>query len=314
MSDWSIRRVLAWTTEDFKGRGLGSPRLDAELLIAEVLGLDRVRMYMDLDRPLADEELAAIRALVVRRRAREPVAYILGRRGFYGRDFVVGPAVLVPRPETELVVERALALGGAEARVLDLCTGSGAIGLTLAAERPAWTVDLTDVSAEALAVARQNAEALGVEDRTRLLEGDLFAAVPEGARYDLVVANPPYIAAREVPELAPEVRDHEPRLALVSGESGFELHARLLEGVGAVLADGGAVLIEVGAGQAEELARRFREAGWAHAVTHPDLAGIGRVVEVAHVAPPPPPPRPVPEDDATEDDAHELPQGHLEEE
>lgn len=271
--------MLAWTTKDFAQRGIESARLDAELLIADALSLDRVRLYMDLDRPLVEAERARIRERIKRRRAREPVAYIIGRKAFWGRDFEVGPAVLVPRPDTEVLVERALELIEGAARVVDLCTGSGAIGLTLAAERPEAEVDLTDVSAEALAVARANAERFGVAERVRFLEGDLFDALEPGARYDLIVCNPPYVAASEVEELVPEVAEHEPRLALVSGETGFEVHERLVRGAREWLVPGGAILVEVGAGQGAELEERFLAAGMTRARRFADLAGIDRVVE-----------------------------------
>lgn len=280
MSAWSIRRVVAWSAEDFAGRGIESPRLDAELLVAEALGIDRVRLYMDLDRPLDDAELAAIRALVKRRRAREPVAYILGRREFWGRTFVVGPAVLVPRPDTETLIERALELLPVDAavRVLDLCTGSGAIGITLAAERPNAAVECADLSEDALAIARENAARLGVT--VACVAGDLFA--PLSGRYALIACNPPYVAAGELAELAPEVRGHEPALALVSGPTGFEIHDRLVAEAGDRLEDGGTILVEVGEGQATELARRFAAAPWVAAtLVHRDLAGIERVVEAS---------------------------------
>jgi release factor glutamine methyltransferase len=280
---WTIRRVLAWTAKDFAGRGIESARLDAELLVSAALGLDRVRLYMDLERPLVEEERARIRELVKRRRAREPVAYILGAREFWSRRFEVTPAVLVPRPETETIVERALELlpPDASGRVLDPCTGSGALGLTLAAERPGLAVDLTDLSPEALSVARRNAEALGVADRARFFEGDLFAPLPRDARYELIVCNPPYVPEADVETLEPEVRDHEPRQALVPGPTGFEIHHRLVDEAGAFLEPGGTLLVEVGAGQAEELAAAFRAAPWTeHALWLEDLSGVPRVVEV----------------------------------
>lgn len=278
-----MRRVLAWTTADFAQRGIDSPRLDAELLVAEALGVDRVRLYMDLDRPLDDAERAAIRALVARRRQREPVAYILGRREFWSRSFTVGPAVLVPRPDTEALVERALELlpEGTTARALDLCAGSGAIGVTLAAERPSLRVELADVSEDALAIARENATRHGVE--VGVHAGDLFAPV-EG-RFALVACNPPYVAAHELAELAPDVRAHEPTLALVSGPTGYEIHDRLVAEAGDFLEDGGTLLVEVGEGQAQELARRLREAPWVEAVrVHRDLGGVERVVEASRRA------------------------------
>lgn len=287
MDRWTIRRVLAWMSEDFAERGIESARLDAELLVGMALSLDRVRLYMDLDRPLQPDELKAIRELVKRRREREPVAYILGRREFWSRPFEVSPAVLIPRPETETLVERALELlvPDADGRALDLCTGSGAIGVTLAAERPGIEVDLTDRSAEALAVARRNAERLGVSARVRFFEGDLFAPLPRDARYRLVVCNPPYVSAEEHEDLAPDVRDHEPREALVPGPTGTEILDRLVTETERFLEPGGTLLVEVGAGQAEALAEAFRAEPWVEAALWmEDLSGIPRAVEVRAAA------------------------------
>ena len=277
---WTIRRVLAWTAEDFAGRGIDTSRLDAELLVAHALGLGRVQLYMDLDRPLTDAEREAIRALVMRRRKREPIAYIVGKKEFWGRSFAVTPAVLVPRPDSEALIERALEVVSDDARVLDLCTGSGILGITIAAERPGVHADLTDLSPDALAVARQNAEALGVIDRVRLLSGDLFAALEGDERYSLITANPPYIPEDEVAGLAPDVRDHEPHLALAGGADGFVVHRRIIEEAPRFLSPGGTLLMEVGAGQAPELERRIVAQGWAeHTARYRDLGGIERVVE-----------------------------------
>jgi release factor glutamine methyltransferase len=281
MSDaWTIRRVLSWTAEDFAARGIETARLDAELLVAHALGLGRVQLYMDLDRPLTDVEREAIRALVMRRRKREPIAYIVGKKEFWGRSFSVSPAVLVPRPDSETLIERALEVVAPDAVVLDLCTGSGILGITIAAERPAVHVDLTDLSPDALAVAQQNAEALGVIDRVRLLEGDLFGALSGEERYSLITANPPYIPEGERPGLAPDVRDHEPHLALFAGADGFAVHRRLIADAPRFLSPGGTLLIEVGAGQAPELERLIVASGWAdHTARHRDLGGIERIVE-----------------------------------
>lgn len=282
--EWTIRRVLAWSAKDFAERGIESARLDAELLIAHALGIDRVRLYMDLDRPLNDAERAAIRELVARRRAREPIAYIVGKKEFYGRTFEVSPAVLVPRPDTEAIVERALELieENAGGPLLDLCTGSGAIGLTLAAERASLRVDLADLSPAALEVARRNAQALGVIDRVRLFEGDLFTPI-EG-RYALIACNPPYVPESDRASVSPEVRDHEPAIAIFAGD-GFEIHRRVIAGARDHLLDGGALLIEVGAGQALALERELAACGWvASTARHRDLGGIERVVEARATA------------------------------
>lgn len=280
-AQWTIRRVVRFCTDDFAQKGLPSPRLDAELVVAHALGLDRVRLYMDLDRPLSKDELAKVRELIVRRRKREPIAYILGSREFYGRRFQVSPAVLVPRPDTETLIERALAIVGEEsnARVLDLCTGSGCIAITLAAERAGIAVDATDLSAAALAVARTNAGALGVAERVSFHEGDLFGAVPADARCALVVSNPPYLAQSELAGLDADVRAYEPHMALSAGSDALAFYRRIASEVSRWLEPGGTVLVEVGAGQAPEVERLFAAAGLLDVRTHADLGGHGRVVE-----------------------------------
>jgi release factor glutamine methyltransferase len=277
---WTIRRVVQWTAQDFAARGLDSPRLDAELLVAHALQIDRVRLYMDLDRPLVPDELAAIRALVIRRRKREPLAYVIGTREFFGRSFAVTPAVLVPRPETETLVERALELlpPDAEGPVLDVGTGSGCIALTLAAERRALQMDATDLAEAALAVAARNAERLGVAARVRFYCGDLFAALPEPRRYALVVSNPPYISLNERPALAPELA-REPEEALFAGEDGLAIIRRLVAEAPSYLAPGGTLLVEIGAGQGEAVLALLRAAGFEDPVIHKDLGGRERVAE-----------------------------------
>jgi release factor glutamine methyltransferase len=283
---WTIRRLLTWMTQDFKSLELGTPRLDAEVLISHVLGVDRVRLYMDLDRPLSPPELAAVRELLVRRRKREPVAYLTGKREFYRRDFKVTSAVLIPRPDTETLIERACVLLPADEprSVLDLCTGSGAIAVTLAAERPLATVLATDISAAALEVAAENARKHDVEARVELRLGDLFAAVPSGMRFDLVVANPPYIREDELPLLAAELQ-HEPQLALTSGVAGLDVIERLCADVHQFLLPGGAALFEIGAGQAEQVSQLLAANPQLCDVTsHRDLGGIERVVEARAIS------------------------------
>jgi len=279
---WTTRRLIAWIADDLTARGMSSPRLDAELLAAHALKCDRVKLYMDMDRPWADAELVAVRELLKRRRAFEPIAYIRGEREFYGRRFVVDRRVLIPRPDTETLVERALTLLPSDQplRVLDLCTGSGAIGVTLAAERPLAEVDVTDVSADALAVAGGNAAALGVAARVRCLVGDLFDAVPADARYNLIACNPPYIAEATRSGLARDILDHEPALALFADDAGLAFYKRLASQLSVHLESGGSVLLEVGAGQAEAvIAMLCAQSDLADVISHVDLGGIERVVE-----------------------------------
>jgi release factor glutamine methyltransferase len=283
---WTIRGVVRWSADDFAARGIESARLDAELLVAHALELDRVKLYMDLDRPLTPDELARIRALVTRRRKREPIAYILGRREFFGRSFEVTPAVLVPRPETETLIERALELlpEDAAASALDLCTGSGCIAITLAAERPALEIDATDLSADALAVAARNAVALGVAERVRMHQGDLFGALPQPREHALIACNPPYIAEGERASLPPDVALHEPGLALFAGEDGLGVLRRLCADAPRWLAPGASILIEVGEGQASAVIALLERAGLEGGRAHRDLAGRERIVEARRPA------------------------------
>lgn len=274
---WTIGRVLGWTTDYFKRKGIDSPRLTAELLLGHVLGCERVRLYMEFDRPLNKDELAGYRGLVERRATGEPTFYLLGAKDFYGRSFKVDSRVLVPRPETEHVVEEALKRLAPDAAgtVLELCVGSGCLGLTLLAERPELRLVAVDLSADALAVARENAAALGLSDRAELLEGDLFAPVA-GRSFAMIVANPPYVARGDIDGLAAEVR-REPRLALDGGPDGLEIIRRLVAAAPAFLAPGGWLLMEIGEGQGAALLALLAAAGLIDAAILDDLAGLERV-------------------------------------
>ncbi len=264
----------------FAGRGVASARLDAELLLAHVLATDRVGVYLRFDRPLGRVEVDAYRGLVKRRGEGEPVAHLLGRREFWSRSFMVTPDVLVPRPETELVVEQALA--GIDARdrvmrILDLGTGSGALAIALALELPNATVTAVDLSPAAAAVAEQNAAALGVAARVRVVVSDWTAALAADERFDLVVSNPPYVASGDLAGLPVEVR-REPVLALDGGPDGLAAYRRIADEVARVVAPGGSLLCEVGAGQAPAVAELLAGAGFAAIARFADLAGIERVV------------------------------------
>jgi release factor glutamine methyltransferase len=278
---WTIESLLRWAMDDFRTRGIESPRLDAEVLLAKALGTTRIQLIVDGKRPLSPDELGRMREMVRRRRAREPVAYILGEREFYGRTFRVDHRVLVPRPDTETLIDVALTRTRARSmslRVLDLCTGSGCVAITLGRERPTSSVFGGDVSPGALAVARDNALRLGAYN-VAWRQGDLYAAVSEPARFDLVTANPPYIAVADFPTLMADVRDHEPRLALDGGDDGLALLRRVVDGAPARLASTGGVLaVEVGAGQAAAVVELFERAGLAGIEVQRDHARIERVV------------------------------------
>lgn len=265
-----------------------SPRLDAELLLAKALGVARVDLLREPARALTADEAADFGSLLRRRLAREPVAYILGHRAFRTIELEVTPAVLIPRPDTETLVDfaleelRALPLVGADAEgeplAIDVGTGSGCIALALAAEDPFVRVVATDIDPDALAVARGNAARLGLARRVEFVLSDLFHDVGERV-FDLVVSNPPYIPADEYVALEPNVRDHEPRLALYGGVDGLDFYRRLAPGAALLLRPGGLLAVEVGAGQAEAVAGIIQAAGaFGTPATRDDLAGVPRVV------------------------------------
>jgi release factor glutamine methyltransferase len=274
---WTVLKLLRWTADYFSGRGIDAPRLTAELLLADTLDLDRVGLYVNFERPLQGDELAAFRERVKRRAGREPLAYILGHAEFWSLPLKVTPAVLIPRPDTELLVEAALPrLTAGPRQVLDIGTGSGALAIALAHECPACLVTAIDVSPAALAVALENAHLNRVADRIVLLQQDLVR-LPAGP-FDLIVANPPYIPSGELATLMPEVRDFEPSLALDGGPDGLAADRAITAQAGTVLAAGGWLLVEVGAGQAAAVQALFAAVGLTDLFVSRDLAGIERVV------------------------------------
>ena len=274
----TIANALVRATAQLQREGdAASAMLDAQLLLAHALSLPRSALLArDADR-LQPGHAAALEQLLLRRARGEPLAYITGRKEFWSLSLRVTPDVLVPRPETELLVERALELQPAhEARVADLGTGSGAIALALASERPRWRITATDQSAAALAVAESNARALGLAN-VRFVGGNWFEPLG-GERFDLIASNPPYIAAGDRALAAAALR-HEPTLALASGATGLEALASLVGGAGAHLATDGWLLLEHGAGQQREVADLLVAQGFRHVRCHADLAGLPRMTE-----------------------------------
>lgn len=290
--DWNIAKILHWSTDYFQKKSVDAPRLNAELLLGRALGLSRVQLYVQFDRPLTEAELAAFKELVQRRAAREPLAYILGEREFYSLRFEVSPAVLVPRPETEELVERGLEhlrrLNLAEPKILDVATGTGCIPIALLKNLPGARALAFDLSEEALALAQRNAAALGVAERAAWLRHDLFQPWPESLRgpFDLITANPPYVAESEWATLEPEVREREPKLALVPGPTGLEAYAALLPQLPARLAEEGLALLEIGMTQGPallEMAKEFCTDLKARIL--PDLSGRDRFLELGRHLP-----------------------------
>lgn len=272
----TIAEVLQRSTSWLEGRGSDTPRLDAEILIGHALGLQRIALYTEGERPLTPDELAACRALVARRGEMEPVAHITGARSFGRLDLEVTPDVLVPRPDTEVIVDVLVEMAPQGARIVDWGTGSGAIALSVADLRPDVTVVGLERSPAALAVAQRNLAANpALAERVRLMASDGMTAVAD-ARFDVVVSNPPYLVPADL-ERYPALR-HEPEEALVSGPLGTEDHQRVIAEAGAVLDPGGLVVLEVGEGQSDAVGALLAAAGFVHPGVRPDLAGIPRAV------------------------------------
>lgn len=272
----NLRELLAEGTVGLARAGIAEPRLTAELLLAHALGRERSYLFAH---PEEDTDAAALprwRAALAARAAGTPLQYITGEQEFYGRRFAVSPAVLIPRPETEMVVAAALERMPPDAavRVLDVGTGSGCIAVTLAMERPRAQVVAADVSAAALGVARENARRLGA--KVAFVQTDLLAGI--AGPFDLIVSNPPYVAEGELAALQPEVRDHEPRVALVSGPHGHEIYQSLIPQAHAVLVPGGWLVLEMGYTSAQTVAPLLTASGWTDVATQTDSLGWQRVL------------------------------------
>lgn len=275
---WTIGALLQWTQQYFAGKGIDSPRLDAEILLAHVLHKERIYLYAHYDEPMNGEELAAYRAMVKKRADRLSVAHILGTKAFMGLDFKVSEDVLIPRPETEMLVETVVAAAeGTAPAILDIGTGSGAIILSLLHYLPQATGTGVDISPKALAIAAENGRTLGLDGRVTWIESDLFTKVPQGT-CDWLVSNPPYLTKGDMERLQPEVR-HDPALALYGGDDGLEFYRRIAADSPAYVKAGGHCAVEIGAGQAEDVTAIFcRHGAYDHEQTVKDYGGIDRVL------------------------------------
>lgn len=273
---WTTLKILTWTKEYLAAKGIENARREAEWLLCAATGLDRVGLYLNFEKPLNEAELATYRAMVARRARREPLQHILGTQEFFGLEFEVSPDVLIPRHDTETLIEEALARKPDARSILDIGTGSGCIAVALAGQLPGAAVTAIDISEAALVVARRNADNNGVN--IEFLHGSLFAPFA-GRSFDLIVSNPPYIPSADIEGLEPEVRDGEPRGALDGGADGLDIYRTLIPAAALYLNPGGWLLVELGAGQAPAVARMFRECGcYAEPVIAADPAGIERVV------------------------------------
>jgi len=279
-----LLQVIQRSTEFLARKGVDSPRLQSELLLAHSLGMARMQLYLDFERALTEAELAACRELVKRRGKREPLQQILGTACFCGSEIAVNRHVLVPRPETELLAELGwqflCSLSEAPA-ALDFGTGSGCLALALAVKCPAARVHALDASAESLALAHQNATRLGVAERIQFLRTDGFSGLPGGVRFHLIIGNPPYIPTAEIDRLQPEVRDYEPRQALDGGSDGLDFYRRLSVEARPFLAADGRLMLEFGDGQAETICRIFEQQNWIVERVVQDYTGRSRIVIAA---------------------------------
>ena len=273
----NVIEVVKKTSEFFASKGIESARLNAELIVGHALGLARMSLYLNFERPVSETELAAIRELVRRRGRREPLQYVVGFTEFSGLRLKTDRRALIPRPETELLVETIGSRCGAPpGRVLDLGTGCGAIALALARMFPQARVTAVDSSAQALSLAAENAQSTGLAGRVTLVESSWFERLPAGETYDLVVSNPPYLSAAEAAATAPEVREHEPMAALVSGSQGYEHIGRIIEASPGVLAAGGMLALETGVAHHGLAAASAQGAGFARTESLQDLTGRDR--------------------------------------
>lgn len=282
----TVLEVIQRSSDFLARKGVDSPRLQIELLLAHLLQMPRMKLYLNFDRVLAEPELETLRGLVRRRSEREPLQHILGSTSFCGYEMAVNRDVLIPRPETELLAELACRLlpspststSTSAPAVLDFGTGTGCMAIVIAARSPAAEVHALDVSERALEVARRNAERHGLAGRIRFHHGDGFGALPGDLRFDLVVSNPPYIARAEIETLEPEVRDHDPRLALDGGADGLDFYRRLASEAGRWLRPEGRLGLELGDGQRPAVAGLLEQAGWEVLQVEKDYAGKERIL------------------------------------
>jgi len=283
---WTISKALEWTAQYFKTQQILSPRLDAELLLSHLLGMERIHLYTHYDQPLSHAELSRYKEFIKRRIKREPVAYITGHKEFWSLDFEVTPQVLIPRPETELIVETVLKLADAEfpaknCRILDLCTGSGNIAVSLAAERSAWQIYAADISAQAVEVAGRNACRNNINGQLKFMTGDLFAPLRDAnleGSFDFIVSNPPYIAREDMSGLPPEVRDYEPEISLDGGERGIQIIDKILTDAPLYLIPGGYLVLEIGEEQVPLLENSISNDIWGKFYFVNDYCGKTRIM------------------------------------
>jgi release factor glutamine methyltransferase len=267
METWTIQKLLNWVSQYLTDKAIDSPRLSAELLLSHVLGLKRIELYTQYNKPVAGQELEKLRELVKRAGGHEPIAYLVGKTEFYSMEIIVTPDCMIPRPETELLVQRAiefLRTRSGTQFVCDLCTGSGCIAVAIAKNYPNARIIATDICDAALAVAAKNIEKHQLQDKIKLLSGDLFdPIIPQldVGKFDLIVCNPPYVSSSEYEKLDTNVKDYEPRLALFAGDDGMDIYRRIMEKVDQFLKSDAALIIEIGYGQGQAVKEMLEQTG-----------------------------------------------------
>jgi release factor glutamine methyltransferase len=273
MQNWTIQKLLNWVTQHFTDKGIDSPRLSAELLLSHVLSMKRIELYTQFDKPVGKEYLDKLHALVKRAGQNEPVAYLIGKTEFYSLELNVTSDCLIPRPETELLVERAIEFLRTRAGtqfVCDLCTGCGCIAVAIAKNFPHISIIATDISDSALSMAARNIEAHQLSNRIKLLCGDLFDPVMpqlDVDKFDLIVCNPPYVSTAEYEKLAKNVKDYEPKLALFAGVDGLDIYRRIAEKVGQFLKSDAALMLEIGYAQGQAIRELLEQTGHFNEIT-----------------------------------------------
>ena len=281
MKTWRVIDLIQWTTEYFKRYDIFTSRLDAELLLSHILETSRLQLYLRFEMPVLPEHLAAFRELIKKRAAHSPVSYLTSRKEFLSLDFYVDSRVLIPRPETEVLVENVLQAQEAPCQLVDIGTGSGAIAISLAVNRPEWEVLATDISVDALEVAQKNAVAHKCADRLTFLQGNLFEPL-EGLpnpRFDWIVSNPPYVSTVEYSSLPPDVRDHEPETALLAGTDGLDVTTAVLEGAPQFLKPGGRVGLEIGHNHSQDVQDIVQSnSAYSGCQVIKDYSGVERVI------------------------------------
>ncbi|MBF0381563.1 MAG: peptide chain release factor N(5)-glutamine methyltransferase [Magnetococcales bacterium] len=278
---WTIRRLIQWGSEWLGKHDIENPRLDVELLLADALALTRMDLFLDMDRPLIQEELGAFKSRIKRRSQREPVAYIVGVRGFWKQDFHVNSSVLIPRPETETLIDSVLSLYSqrdTKLNILDIGIGSGAILFSLLNEFPNASGDGVDISKDALEVAAKNRDKFSLKERVSLFAGDLTSPLSTNTKYDLIVSNPPYIVTQELDNLQAEVKDKEPRLALDGGGDGLAIYRPLIPQGYKLLKKSGRLIVEIGFDQGKSVSDLFSQVGFKEVSVVKDYGQRDRVV------------------------------------